>query len=161
MKTMRSWLAVMTLGMLAACLSDKALTPTEFLDVSGTAEFIASVSKSTFAVGDTATLSFALRNIGTDTLRMSFQIGCPILYYIKDSDANFAYPADGAWTCTGVVSSIVLAPEQAHVVTVVVRGGVPDPAIFSDVLLPAGRYRAYAELTNGAGRTNTVPFTIR
>ena len=161
MKTMRACLAAVTVGALTACLADQALTPSEFLNISGTAEFTASVSKSTFAVGDTATLSFALRNTGSDTVRLSFQIGCPILYYIKDSDANFAYPAGGVWQCPGVISNIVLAPGHSHAVTAPVRGGVPDPANVSDIVLPAGRYRAYAELTNGAGRTNVVPFTIR
>jgi hypothetical protein len=133
-------------------------SPPPELSLAGT-EFTASISKSAIPLGDSATLRFVLRNTSTETLRMTFG-GCQVLYYVKDNDNNFVFPKDGAWACTGAISSIVLAPGGEHVVTVPVRSSAPDQPIYPGIPVSLGKYSAYAELTNGRGRTNTVTFTV-
>jgi hypothetical protein len=137
MMPMRSLLFLTALGLIAACETVTLVAPPEFLDKSlesGGLKFTASISKSTIPVGDTATLHFVVRNTGSDTLRLTFGMGCPTLPYIKDAAGDIDYPEGGGWACPAVISKLVLAPGAERDHTVLVRGG--------------------------AGRTNSVPFTI-
>ena len=147
--------------LLAACNQNGSPTA-PFLDKSVTGDFTASISKSSIVAGDTATLHFALKNTGTDTLRMQFTSGCPILPYVqKAPNGSIVYPEGGNWSCAAGTFELVLAPGAQHEVTVLVHAGTPAPANFSGAALPSGSYGAYALLTNGKGRTNTVAFTTQ
>lgn len=154
---------VSALGLSSGCNSSTAAGPREFLSVSVEGvSFTASISKSTIQLGDTATLRFILRNDGSDTLRMSFAMGCPTLPYIRHSlSSQIVYPRGGSWGCITVVSGVVLPPGTERVHDLAVHAGVQPPAGFTGAALSPGQYGAYAELTNGAGRTNTVEFTVQ
>lgn len=144
----------------AACGVADVTPPPGGIGIGG-ATFTASISRRSFAVGDSATLHFVLLNSGTQTLRLTFGSGCPVLYYVKSASGAFVVPSGGAWGCTAVITNLVLAPGEAHDVAVLLRGSTAQASIFPGVPISPGEYAAYGELTNGAGLTNIVEFSVR
>ena len=151
-------------ALLAAC-SPTVVSPGgghgAFLTAPPGVTFAASISKARLQLGDTATLRFILANNAADTLRMTFGSGCPILPYVVDGQGDMAYPSGGGWACTAAITNVALAPGEKREVTVpVTAAGRPHIMTLTGAVLDVGQYSAYAELTNGAGRTNRVAFTI-
>jgi hypothetical protein len=119
------------------------------------------IGRATIGSGDTTSIVFRLRNLGSDTIRLAFPDACQVLPYITTPRADeIVYPGGGAWGCLTVVTSLVLAPGAERVTTVLVRGGGQgtDPAV---PLLP-GEYRAYARLVHPQFplRSSTIPFRV-
>lgn len=157
-----AWRSLVLTLAFGACNGDTitSTSPPPALSIAG-ANFTASISKAMFAVGDSATLHFVLTNTGNETLRLTFGSGCPVLYYVKDNAGAFVHPAGGLWACTAVITNLVLTPGEQHDVAVLMRASPPQQPIFPGIPIAPGKYVAYAELTNGGGRTNTVAFTVQ
>lgn len=89
-----------------------------------------------FAPGDTVRLTAEVRNPGRDTLRMRFDAGCPVLFFVRaESDQRVVEPPDGVERCEGTRRELVLAPGNAETFT---HAWVPGAD------LPPGAYTAYA-----------------
>jgi hypothetical protein len=132
--------------------------PPPFMDASAASlEFTASVSKAEISLGDTATVTFILRNPTTETVRLDFRSTCQILPYIRNEDA-LVYPNGGAWGCGAALTALTLGPGEERVRSVIVIGGAPGgPGV---VPLQTGAYRAYAELGDDRGRSPSVLFSV-
>lgn len=104
-----------------------------------------SVSDASIGPGETATISYRLRNVGR--VPRTVDIACTFLPYIKDGKGALVYPG-GAWGCYAiVVPPITLAPGEEIARTLVVNGAPPLPSGSSTVKLPPGRYTVYVEFT--------------
>ena len=104
------------------------------------------ISRTTIpAGGQSGVLEIRLSNHSGHPVSLSFPSSCQVLYYIETTDGKLTYPLGGGWGCLTVVTELDIGPGEEIVRDVEIRGG-PAPAIYPPPLLPAGAYRAYAEL---------------
>ena len=144
------------IAVVAACQRDITTSPIEpEITLPNGLLFRATISRNVIAVGDTALLRFELKNPRPVAVTLTFGSGCPTLPYITRGD-EIVYPSGGGWMCTAVVTRLELAPGESRFHDVVVHGGEVQPAIHTGAFLPVGSFSAYAELTNGDGRSNRV-----
>lgn len=124
-----------------------------------------SISAPILPLGQTAVLTFRLKNLTEETIRLDFGSGCQVTPFIEHVDGRIVDPRDGSYACLAVLTSLTLAPHGEHVVTRDVFGGQFQIAIYTAVPLPKGRYRAYAMLEdNSRGielRSTYVEFEVR
>jgi hypothetical protein len=127
----------------------------------GSLRLDASIGRSTIGFGDTTSIVFRLRNLGSDSIVLSFSNSCQVLPYITTPRPDeVVHPGGGSWGCYQALTSLALGPGAEHVTSVLVRGGAQAsyPAI---VLLP-GEYRAYARLEHRDFplRSATIAFRV-
>ena len=128
---------ILAAALLMACGND-GLGPQ-----SGPLRLEAAVGWSSLRLGDTTSLVFRLRNVGNESLVLTFSNTCQILPYITISD-QVVYPSGGAWGCFDALTSLTLAPGAERVTSVLVRGGAQGT--YPAVRLLPGQYFAYARL---------------
>lgn len=105
----------------------------------------AAIGRSSIRFGDTTSLVFRLRNLGDDSLVLTFSNTCQILPYITTRRSDeVVYPSSGAWGCYEALTTLTLAPGAERVTSVLVRGGAQ--ATYPGVPLLPGQYVAYARL---------------
>src|SRR6266511_2729617 len=140
-RTERRKLLILAAALLTACGSD-GLGPQ-----SGPLRLEAAVGRSSLRFGDTTSLVFRLRNVGTDSLVLNFSDTCQILPYITTPRSDqVVYPSGGAWGCFDALTSLTLAPGAEKVTSVLVRGGAQ--ATYPAVPLLPSQYLAYARLAH-------------
>lgn len=105
-----------------------------------------SVSTPSLQIGETALLSFRLRNLTARPIGLTFPHSCQITTFIEAIRKGVVDPPGGVWVCATVISSLLLAPNAEVIVTREIRGGAYQLGIYTSVPLPVGRYRAYARL---------------
>jgi hypothetical protein len=120
----------------------------------------ASIGRSTIALGDTTSIVFRLRNLGSDSIALSFSSSCQVLPYITTGADQVVSPSGGEWGCYQVVTNLVLGPGAEKVTSVLVRGGAQ--ATYPGVPLLPGEYRAYARLAHPDFplRSATIDFRV-
>ena len=103
------------------------------------------MGRSSLQFGDTTSLIFRLRNLGSDSVVLTFSSTCQVLPYITTQRSDeVVYPSSGTWGCYQALTTLTLAPGAERVTSVLVRGGAQ--AIDATVPLLPGQYFAYARL---------------
>ncbi|MEX1186247.1 MAG: BsuPI-related putative proteinase inhibitor [Gemmatimonadaceae bacterium] len=124
-----------------------------------------SISLPTIRLGQQAVLTFRLRNLTEEAIRLNFGSGCQITPFIETASGRSVYPSGGGYGCTTALTSLTLAPRGDHSITMEVVGDGIRLAIYTGYPLPEGRYRAYAILEgNSTGiqlRSDYVRFEVR
>lgn len=123
----------------------------------------ASIGRSTLRLGDTTSILFRLRNLGADSITLTFGSSCQILPYVRGQHSgHVVYPGGGGWVCAAVITRLTLAPGAEHVLPVVVHGGAPAETVYSYVPLPPGDYLAFASLAHAEFqlRSESLAFSI-
>lgn len=107
----------------------------------------ATMSSQRLHLGETGTLTIALRNDGPTERTIHFGSGCQLLPYIeRASDGALVYPDGGGWMCTMSLTTLTLAPGQTKSQSTAVHTGSRMQGIYTGAILPVGRYRAYGTL---------------
>ena len=123
------------------------------------------ISASVVPSGRTAQLSFSLRNLTDETVRLDFNSGCQITPLIETVGGSIVSPPGGSYLCTTAITSLTLSPGGEHVVVREVLAADFQVAILTSIPLSKGRYRAYAILNqNSRGlllRSTPVEFEVR
>jgi hypothetical protein len=120
------------------------------------------ITRNTLNLGDTTSLEFRIRNLGADSLRLSFVNGCQAAFAIReDRSDTTVYP--GNQPCLAVLASFVLSPGEERLISGVIHGGAQETAPPDGLSLATGRYVAYTRvlLDNVVLRSNPVLFTVR
>jgi len=152
---MRSLVAVM-FAVFAAC----GASPTGPSEL-GPLRLTASITRSLIPSGETATITFRLKNAGSGSVTLDFTDSCQLMAYIANSAGKVVYPEGGSWACAQVITSLTLAPGGAKTVDVQVRAGAA--ASYPYVALGAGDYSAYARVPSGEYKLQSDPvhFTVQ
>ena len=138
MKRTSTWITAAT-AFLVACGAD-GLGPQL-----GSLRLDASIGRSVIEWGDTTSIIFRLRNLGSDSIVLSFSNSCQVLPYITTPrPEQVVHPSGGSWGCYEVLTTLTLGPGAEHVRSVLVRGGAQ--ASYPAIPLLPGEYRAYARL---------------
>jgi len=157
---MRNRLPVVTIvlsGLLGGCRAERLTGKATDL------ELVASISTTSVRVGETATLTFRIRNASTDRIALTFPSSCQVLPYIETASGTRAYPAAGDWGCYAAITNLELAAGEERTIAIEVRGGAPQPAVTTGVPLQQGRYHAFALLGQAPDvreRSNVVEFSV-
>lgn len=131
--------------------------------LSGPAEglvFTAATSKGAISIGETATLTFTLRNPTNRSVTLRFNSSCQVLPYIATSAGAVVHPESGGYGCYQVLTSLTLEPGDEVVETLVVFPSTVAATTPDGIGLTLGRYSAYAELHNGDGRTRSIEINV-
>jgi hypothetical protein len=151
-------LVVAVLSSLAVAACSNPTSPAD----SGPVRLQGTITQSTIARGDTATITFRLENTTTTSIVLNFNSGCTVLPYITDRQSGqVVHPSGGGWGCTAVLTSLELPSGGTKTVDVVVRAA--ETAAPTLVALKPGRYDAYATLedTNYKLRSEAIVFTVQ
>src|ERR1700747_3120606 len=71
------------------------------------------VTYAALRVGQSDSITVTLTNTKPDTV--SLQVGgCPLVFYVQDSNGAAVVPAGGAWICADIVQLKSLPPGQPH-----------------------------------------------
>jgi hypothetical protein len=117
----------------------------------------AQIMQTRLAPGDTATATFTLRNVSSQTITLGFSSSCQILPYVTDRRTQqIVHPRGGGWVCLTMVTGLTLAPGESSTQQVQVRAA--NAATHPFVALPPGEYETYAQID--AYRDNS-PFSLR
>jgi hypothetical protein len=117
----------------------------------------AQITQTRLAPGDTATVTFTLRNVSSQAITLGFSSSCQILPYVTDRRTQqIVHPRGGGWVCLTVVTGLTLAPGESSTQQVQVRAA--NAATHPFVALPPGQYETYAQID--AYRDNS-PFSLR
>jgi hypothetical protein len=95
-------------------------------------------------IGVPARVTYTLRNDSSAPLTLVF-LDCSVRPYVAKWAGGVVHPPGGQWGCLAAVTTVTLDPGEAIVRTDYVAGG--DDVSYSQgtLLLPEGRYRAFAE----------------
>lgn len=123
-----------------------------------------SISSQTVRIGEEETLTFRLRNITRESIKLDFSSGCQITHFIETATGADVYPG-GGYGCTQAATTITIPPGGEELRSLRVYGGERQQAIYTGHPLPRGSYRAYAILepnTRGIQlRSEFVYFEVR
>jgi hypothetical protein len=120
------------------------------------------IARNALNIGDTASVVFDLRNIGTDSVTFTFANSCQQALYVRDERSNqLLYPVHEV--CLQMIMTFTLGPGGAHTLPLLIHAGTPVPAVFPGLPLPTGHYVAYAKMSSSRGtvQSNQVRFVIR
>jgi hypothetical protein len=116
------------------------------------------------AVGDSAAITYTLRNLTADPVRLSFGSSCQITPFVETSRGAVEYPAGGSWGCLTVLTSLDV-PAQGVVTQRLVVQGVDDVPMGPGPWLRRGGYRTYALLAESSRelllKSPTISFEVR
>ena len=105
----------------------------------------AQITQTRLAPDDTATVTFTLRNAGSQSITLRFSSTCQILPYVTDRRTQqIVHPGGGGWVCATMVTGLTLAPGESSTKQVQVRA--TNAATHPFVALPPGEYETYAEI---------------
>lgn len=121
--------------------------------------FTAATSKSAISIGETATLTFELRNPTNRSVTLRFNSSCQVMPYVAKSGGAVVHP-EGGYGCYQVTTSLTLEPGAEVVKTLVVFPSTVTGRTPEGIGLAPGRYAAYAELHNGDGRTRSIEINV-
>ena len=126
---------------------------------------VATISRSTIPLGDTATLSFRLKNLTADPISLTFGSSCQVTPFIElDGNGVVVYPLGGSSACFTVITTLTLPGYGEHIVTQTVRGDAVQQAS-SIPSLPPATYHAYAVLEHNSReiqlRSASVVFVVQ
>jgi hypothetical protein len=99
---------------------------------------------------DTPSFTRVLRNVSAKPVTLVFPSSCVVLPYIETVDGHIVHPGGGGWGCLTVISTVTLAAGGSIVHSEALEAG-PASYRSNKITLPAGRYRAYAELDGFLG----------
>jgi hypothetical protein len=105
----------------------------------------AQITQTRLAPDDTATVTFTLRNVSSETITLRFSSSCQILPYVTDRRTQqIVHPGGGGWVCATVVTGLTLAPGESSTQQIQLRAA--NAATYPFVALPPGAYETYAEI---------------
>lgn len=117
----------------------------------------------TVPLGETAVLTFRLKNLTQEPIKLDFGSGCQITIFIETAGGKEIYP--GGYGCTQAGTTFTLAPGGERLRSIEVFGGRFQQAVRTSNPVPEGKYRAYAILEhNSRGldlRSEYVNFEVR
>jgi hypothetical protein len=87
-----------------------------------------------------------LLNVSDEEITVVFPTTCTVRGYIDDARGNTVYPSYGTYGCGDAITRVTLAPGQVISRAVVLRTEATPSLPTNTVVLPPGRYRAYAEI---------------
>lgn len=153
----------LTLMATLACLSGcKPITEASVV-LDGPAQglvFTAATSKSAISIGETAILTFTLRNPTKRSVTLQFNSSCQVMPHVAKSGGAVVYPESGGYGCYQALTSLTLEPGADVVKTLVVFPSTVTGSTPEGIGLALGRYSAYAELHNGDGRTRSIEINV-
>jgi len=121
--------------------------------------FDAQITQSRLAPGDTATATFTLRNVSSQTITLGFSSTCQILPQVADRRTQQVVYPRGGWVCAAMITRLVLAPGESSTQQLQVRAAAA--ANYPFVALPPGDYETYAQVDasrdNGAFSLRSAP----
>jgi uncharacterized membrane protein len=152
---MRSLVAVM-FAVFAAC----GASPTGPSEL-GPLRLTASITRTVIPAGETATITFRLKNVGSDSVTLDFTDSCQLVAYIANSAGKIVHPEGGSWVCAQVITSLTLAPGNEKTLDVQVRAAAQASPPY--VALGAGSYSAYAKVPSREYKLQSDPvrFTMQ
>jgi hypothetical protein len=127
----------------------------------GSLRLTATITRSVIPAGETATITFRLTNVGSDSVTLNFTDACQIRSYISSASGSIVYPAGGEWMCAAIVTSLTLAPGAVKTQDVQVRAAAQAPHPY--VALSAGDYSTYAKVRSSEYtlQSDPVRFTVQ
>jgi hypothetical protein len=142
---------------LAACGSASPTGPSQ----QGSLRLTAGITRSVIPAGGTATITFRLDNLGSDTVTLLFGDSCQISPYIASASGLIVYPEGGGWVCATVITSLTLPPGGSKSQEVQVQAAAD--ASYPYVALGAGEYSAFAKVESRSYtlRSDPVRFTVQ
>jgi len=151
-----------SLGLLATALGRLAWSQDSTAVPMTNLRFETSVSRSPIPVGDTATLLFHLRNLGSKAITLRFGSTCQILPHIaRKEPGQDVYPSGGLPACGAMVTHLTILAGGERVFPLRVRARTRTEAAYRQ-LLPPGDYVAYATLAGPYTlRPDTLAFSVR
>ena len=127
----------------------------------------ASISDASIGPGETATVTYRLRN--ESPLPRTVTVGCGMLPYVTDDNGAIIYPGGGTWVCTMELRPpITVAPGEEITRTLQVSGEAASAPGGPRIKLPPGRYAVYVDFWAALPdvrkevrlRSGNVPFEI-
>jgi hypothetical protein len=121
-------------------------------------QFTASIPKSSFAAGETGTITYTLRNPTNETVELSFSSGCQIIPHVTRGEEP-VYPEP--YACTAAITKITLPPGEQVVRTFTFTAITGEElALWNGPVLTPGSYVSWAELLDGRGNSSGVIFNV-
>lgn len=160
---MRRWIVTaLFLGTVALGCSSFPTSPKPAPEAGGL-RLDGAISSATISLGETDTLTFRLKNLTQEAIKLDFSSGCQVTIFIETAGGKEVYPR--GYLCTQAATTRTLAPGEEHLRKMEVFGGRVMQMVHTGHPVPEGKYRAYAILErNSRGielRSEYVRFEVR
>lgn len=161
-KMRRRVVTALLVGTAALGCSSFPTSPKPFPEAGGL-RLDGAISSATVPLGETAVLTFRLKNLTDEAIKLDFGSGCQVTIFIETAGGKEIYP--GGYSCTQAGTTFALAPGGERLRSMEIFGGRFQQAVHTGYPIPEGRYRAYAILEpNSRGldlRSEYVKFEVR
>ncbi len=119
----------------------------------GPLQMTASATKTTLSAGESTIVTFTLRNLTKQSVRIDLPDSCLVQPHVLDTTTGKELSGFG-FVCATVVTTVTLAPEEVRNIAYPLRAGDAAGS------LRAGTYHVHATLNDRVYQTTSEPITI-